>query len=97
MHPMRRLQIDEPPTVAAVQRLCQRARSAGSPGAAPRGPLVSEYKRLASALQVEPQEVASGRDLQRAAAGLLRAAAAAEAAAAAAPAARFRRAGARRR
>ena len=90
---MRRLPIAEPPTVAAVQRLCQRARSAGSPNAAPRGPLVAEYRRLAEALSVEPETVTSGRELQRASAGLLRAAAAAEAAAAATPGARLRRAG----
>jgi hypothetical protein len=87
----------EPPTVAAVQRLCQRVRSAGSPNAAARGPLVTEYRRLATALDVAPEDVPTGRDLQHAVVGLLRAAAAAEAAAAATPAARLRRAGMRRR
>jgi hypothetical protein len=86
----------EPPTVAAVQRLCQRVRSAGSPNAAARGPLVGEYRRLAAALGLPPQQVTTGRDLQHAAVGLLLAAAAAEAAAAATPAARLRRAGMRR-
>lgn len=86
----------EPPTVAAVQRLCQRARSAGSPGAAARPPLVAEYRRLAEALGVEPGPVDTGRDLQHAAVGLLRAAASAEAAAAATPRARLLRAGTRR-
>ncbi len=85
----------EPPSVAAVQALCQRTRLAGSPNGAARGALVTEYRRLAGALGAEPIEVATGRDLQRAAASLLRTAAAAEAAAAATPAARLRRAGMR--
>jgi hypothetical protein len=93
---MRRPVSTEPPTVAAVQRLCQRVRSAGSPNAAARGPLVAEYRRLAAALEVPPEDVSTGRELQHAAVGLLRAAAAAEAAAAATPAARLRRAGMRR-
>lgn len=83
----------EPITVADVQRLCHRARAAGAPGARARGPLITEYRRLAAALGAPVEEVSTGRDLQRAAVGLLRAAAAAEAAAAATPAARLRRAG----
>lgn len=86
----------EPPTVAAVQRLCQRTRLAGSPNGPARGALVTEYRSLAAALGAEPVEVTTGRDLQRAAASLLRSAAAAEAAAAATPAARLRRAGMKR-
>lgn len=90
---MRRPPNTDPPTVAAVQALCQRARSAGSPNAAARRPLVTEYQRLAGALGVEPVTIVSGRELQQAAVGLLRSAAAAEAAAAATPQARLRRAG----
>jgi hypothetical protein len=82
-------------TVAEVQVFCQRVRSAGSPNAKARPPLVSQYSALAEALGVTPEPVATGLDLQRAAAGLLRAAALAEAAAAQTPAARLRRAGRR--
>ncbi len=82
-------------TVADVQVLCQRVRSAGSPNAKARPPLVSQYCAYAEALGVTPEPVATGLDLQRAAAGLLRAAALAEAAAAQTPAARLRRAGRR--
>jgi hypothetical protein len=81
------------PRVADVQRLCQRVRSAGSPKARARPPLVAEYRRLADALGVPQGEIATGLDLQRAAAALLRAAAHAEAVAAQSPAARLRRAG----
>ena len=63
------------PTVDAVQTLCQRVRSAGSPNARARPPLVTEYRRLAETLGVAPLSVETGIDLQRAAAGLLRAAA----------------------
>ncbi|MGD9696073.1 MAG: hypothetical protein AB7V42_10485 [Thermoleophilia bacterium] len=84
-----------PPTVADVQRLCQRVRSAGSPNAKARPPLATEYRRLADGLGVEAQAVETGLDLQRAAAGLLRAAAHAEAVAARSPAERLRRAGGR--
>lgn len=87
---------NEPPTVLAVQALCQRTRAAGSPNGRARGALVTEYRRLAEALGADEAEVVTGRDLQRAAASLLRAAAAAEAAAAATPAARLRAAGMRR-
>ena len=80
-------------TVAEVQILCQRVRSAGSPKAKARPPLVSEYTKLAVALGAAPESVETGLDLQRAAAGLLRAAALAEAAAARTPSARLRRAG----
>lgn len=83
----------EPITVTQVQALCQRVRSAGSPNAKARPPLVAEYRRLSGLLGLEPDEVATGLDLQRAAAGLLRAAAHAEAVAAQSPAARLRRAG----
>jgi hypothetical protein len=81
------------PTVDAVQALCQRVRSAGSPNARARPPLVTEYRRLAATLGVIPPEIETGLDLQRAAAGLLRAAARAEAVAAQSPSARMRRAG----
>jgi hypothetical protein len=81
--------------VDAVQALCQRVRSAGSPNARARPPLVAEYRRLAETLGVGPQAVETGLDLQRAAAGLLRAAARAEEVAAQSPAARLRRAGRR--
>ena len=83
----------EPITVTQVQALCQRVRSAGSPNAKARPPLVTEYRRLSGLLGVTPDAVQTGLDLQRAAAGLLRAAAQAEAAAAQSPAARLRRAG----
>jgi hypothetical protein len=82
-----------PATVDAVQALCQRVRSAGSPNAKARPPLVGEYRRLAGLLGVAAEEVTSGLELQRAAAGLLRAAAQAEALAAQTPSARLRRAG----
>ena len=88
------------PTVDAVQTLCQRVRSAGSPNARARPPLVTEYRRLAETLGVEGRgfyalmnNLQTGIDLQRAAAGLLRAAARAEAVAAQSPSARLRRAG----
>lgn len=87
-----RLRVAEP-TVEAVQTLCQRVRSAGSPNARARPPLVGEYRRLAETLGVLPQETETGLDLQRAAAGLLRAAARAEAVAAQSPSARLRRVG----
>ena len=80
-------------TVAEVQVLCQRVRSAGSPKAKARPPLVSEYTALATALGVAPETAQTGLDLQRAAAALLRAASLAEAAAAQTPSARLRRAG----
>ena len=85
----------EPITVAQVQALCQRVRSAGSPNAKARPRLVTEYRRLSALLGVAAQDVATGLELQRAAAGLLRAAAHAEAVAAQSPAARLRRAGRR--
>ena len=85
----------EPITVSQVQALCQRVRSAGSPNAKARPPLVTEYRRLSGLLGVDAETVATGLDLQRAAASLLRAAAQAEAAAAQTPTARLRRAGAR--
>lgn len=81
--------------VADVQVFCQRVRSAGSPNAKARPPLVAAYTQMAGALGVPPEPVATGLDLQRAAASLLRAAALAEAAAAQTPAARLRRAGRR--
>ena len=81
------------PTVDVVQTLCQRVRSAGSPNARARPPLVTEYRRLAETLGVVPQAIETGLDLQRAAAGLLRTAARAEAVAAQSPSARMRRAG----
>ena len=80
-------------TVAEVQTLCQRVRSAGSPKAKARPPLVNQYSAMAEALGVAPEPVQTGLDLQRAAAALLRAAVLAEAAAAQTPAARLRRAG----
>ena len=83
----------EPITVAQVQTLCQRVRSAGSPNAKARPPLVAEYRRLSGILGVDEEPIATGLDLQRAAAGLLRAAAHAEAVAAQSPAARLRRVG----
>lgn len=83
----------EPITVAQVQTLCQRVRSAGSPNAKARPPLATEYRRLSGLLGVEAEDVRTGLDLQRAAAGLLRAAANAEAVAAQSPSARLRRAG----
>lgn len=82
-------------TVADVQILCQRVRSAGSPKARARPPLVAAYTQMAGVLGVQPEPVATGLDLQRAAAALLRTAALAEAAAAQTPSARLRRAGRR--
>ncbi|HWH14182.1 MAG TPA: hypothetical protein VNT51_05505 [Miltoncostaeaceae bacterium] len=70
-----------PPTMEDVQRHCQRVRSAGSPNARARTRLVEEYRRLAEALGVTPEETPTGLDLQRASAALLRAAALSEAAA----------------
>ncbi len=84
-----------PATVSEVQTLCQRVRSAGSPNAKARPPLVNEYRRLSTSLGLDAEPVQTGLDLQRAAAGLLRAAAQAEAVAAQSPAARLRRAGRR--
>lgn len=84
-----------PPSVASVEEVqvfCQRVRSAGSPNARARPPLVAEYRRLAESLGAGLQETATGLELQRAAAVLLRAAARAEAVAAQTPAARLRRA-----
>ncbi|WP_217913749.1 hypothetical protein [Miltoncostaea marina] len=86
----------QPATVAEVQAFCQRVRSAGSPNARARPPLVAEYRRLATRLRVDAEETPTGLDLQRAAAALLRTAAQAEAAAAQTPQARLRRAGIRR-
>jgi hypothetical protein len=83
----------EPISVAQVQALCQRVRSAGSPNAKARPPLAAEYRRLSALLGVPEEPVQTGLDLQRAAAGLLRAAAHAESVAAQMPAARLRRAG----
>ena len=81
----------DPPPVSEVQAHCQRVRSAGSPKAAARSRLVQEYQRLAARLGIAPVEVATGGDLQRASAGLLRAAAAAEEAATRDPLRRLRR------
>lgn len=81
------------PGVDDVRAFCQRVRSAGSPNARARASLVTDYRRMATALGVAPAEVERGLDLQRAAASLLRVAADAEVAAAATPAARLRRVG----
>ncbi len=78
-----------------MQVFCQRVRSAGSPKAKARPPLVSTYTAMAATLGIAPEPVETGLDLQRAAAALLRSAALAEAAAAQTPAARLRRAGRR--
>jgi len=80
-------------TVAEVQVLCQRVRSAGSPNAKARPALVNQYGAMSAALGVAAEPVQTGLDLQRAAAALLRAASHAEAAAAQTPAARLKRAG----
>jgi hypothetical protein len=90
---VRRVAPRGPASVADVQTLCQRVRSAGSPNAKARPPLVAEYTRLSESLGLSADPVATGLDLQRAAASLLRAAAQAEAVAAQSPAARLRRAG----
>ncbi len=79
------------PGVHQVQRLCQRVRSAGSPAARARPRLVAEYTGLCEQLGERPVDVATGLDLQRAAASLLRVASVAEAAAAADPLLRLRR------
>ena len=82
-------------TFVEAQNFCQRVRSAGSPNARARPALVRQYRELSAALGAEVEEVATGLDLQRAAAALLRVAVHAEAAAAQTPAARLRRAGRR--
>lgn len=82
MSPRGRMKLVGVPTVDDVQTHCQRVRSAGSPNAKARPALVSDYRTLAIALSVEPEEVATGLDLQRASATLLRAASQAEQAAA---------------
>lgn len=73
------------PTVDDVQTHCQRVRAAGSPNARARAALVTEYRTLAEALEVAPEVVETGLDLQRASAALLRTAAYAEQAAARTP------------
>ena len=83
----------KPATVAEVQTLCQRVRSAGSPNAKARPPLANEYRRLSTSLGLEPETVETGLDLQRAAATLLRPAAQADAVAAQSPPASLPRAG----
>jgi hypothetical protein len=87
--------MSETASMAEVQQLCARVRAAGSPNAKARPPLVAEYRRLSGLLGLPVEETATGLDLQRASAGLLRSAALAEAAAARSPAARLRRAGRR--
>lgn len=83
MSPRGRMKVVGVPTVEDVQTHCQRVRSAGSPNAKARPALVSDYRVLAQALSVDPEDVATGLDLQRASATLLRAASHAEQAAAA--------------
>lgn len=73
------------PTVDDVQVHCRRVRAAGSPNARARAALVAQYRELAEALDVAPEVVETGLDLQRASAALLRAAAYAEQAAARSP------------
>lgn len=73
------------PTVDDVQVHCQRVRAAGSPNARARASLVTEYRRIAEALDVAPEVIETGLDLQRASAALLRTAAYAEQAAARSP------------
>ena len=53
-------------------RLCHRIRAAGAPGGKARPKLHGEYRRLAEEFDCEAVEVESGRDLERAAAQLLR-------------------------
>lgn len=53
-------------------RLCHRIRAAGAPGGKARPKLLGEYRRLAEDFNCEPVEVETGRDLERAAALLLR-------------------------
>ena len=60
-------------TAAEVAQLCHRIRAAGAPGGKARPKLVAEYERIVTALGAEPAEVVTGRDLERAAAKVLRA------------------------
>jgi len=53
-------------------RLCHRIRAAGAPGGKARPKLLGEYRRLAEEFDCEVREVETGRDLERAAALLLR-------------------------
>ena len=69
---MRRLVSDERPTIVELQMLCQRVRLAGAPGGPPRSALLAEYRRLAVGLGLEPVEVETGRELQRASVDLLK-------------------------
>ncbi len=61
-----------------VAQLCHRIRAAGAPGGKARPKLLAEYERIAGELGVEPAEITTGRDLERAAAKLLRSVAARE-------------------
>ena len=53
-------------------RLCHRIRAAGAPGGKARPKLLGEYRRLAEEFDCDAVEVTTGRDLERAAALLLR-------------------------
>jgi len=57
---------------AEVAQLCHRIRAAGAPGGKARPKLLAEYERIASELGAGAVEIATGRDLERAAAKLLR-------------------------
>jgi hypothetical protein len=57
---------------ADVAQLCHRIRAAGAPGGKARPKLLAEYQRIAGELGAEAVEITTGRDLERAAAKLLR-------------------------
>lgn len=62
----------EMPSIVDLQLLCQRVRLAGAPGGKARTGLVAEYRKLAEGLGIEPVEVVTGGDLQRASVELLK-------------------------
>ncbi|MDH3227123.1 MAG: hypothetical protein OEM67_08570 [Thermoleophilia bacterium] len=55
-----------------VAQLCHRIRAAGAPGGKARPKLLAEYQRIAGELGATAVEISTGRDLERAAAKLLR-------------------------
>lgn len=72
MSPRRATGAHEAPTVAELASLCHRVRAAGAPGGPARARLVKEYLEAAEAYGAPVEPVESGRDLERAAAALLR-------------------------
>jgi hypothetical protein len=62
----------EAPTVSELASLCHRVRAAGAPGGPARSRLVKEYREAAEAYGAPVEPIVSGRDLEHAAAALLR-------------------------